>query len=60
MDPMQVSEMARALFRTHGDGAEDEATTRARRFDEAGQLDEAERWRAIRREIGAVREIKRA
>ena len=60
MDPMQISEMARALFRTHGEAAEEEATVRARRFDEAGQTGEAEHWRAIRREIGAVRELKRA
>ena len=57
MDVIKTTEIARALYRTHGDKAEFEAAQCENRFKTAGNHDEAENWRAIR---GSLRRLRGA
>ncbi|WP_109465633.1 hypothetical protein [Albibacillus kandeliae] len=55
MEAMQVSEYARALYRTHGPKAEAEVARKMHECREAGRIEEAEDWSAIRRVISGLR-----
>jgi hypothetical protein len=55
MDVKHVAEYARALYEAHGETAEAEAARRARDCEEAGQTQEAETWRSVRRAITEMR-----
>jgi hypothetical protein len=55
MDVIKNTEIARALYRAHGDKAEIEAAQCENRFKDAGNKDEAEKWRAIRGSIRSLR-----
>lgn len=57
MDTIKITEIARALYRTHGDKAEFEAAQCEKRFKNAGNNDEADIWRAIR---GSIRRMRGA
>jgi hypothetical protein len=57
METSKVAEYARALYEAHGDKAEAEAAQRAKRHEEAGDVKDAETWRAVR---AAIREIRGA
>lgn len=55
MNVIKITEIAQALYRARGDKAEFEATQCENRFKDAGDEDEAENWRAIRRSIRQMR-----
>ncbi|WP_299684694.1 hypothetical protein [uncultured Tateyamaria sp.] len=55
MQPMAVSQHARALYRTHGDKAEAEAAQRARSAEDEGKQAIAADWRKIRASIRQMR-----
>jgi len=55
MKATDIASHARALYNAHGDAAEAEATQRASAADTAGNAEEAEDWRAIRRAIAEIR-----
>lgn len=55
MDVLKKHEIARALFRVHGDKAELEAAQKERAFKTAGNRTEATHWRAIRESIRQAR-----
>jgi hypothetical protein len=55
MDVVKTAELARALYRAHGNKAELEAAQRERAFKEAGNGVEAANWRAIRDSIRQAR-----
>lgn len=57
MEVIKATEIAHALYRTHGDKAEVVAARREKRFKEAGNDNEAANWRAIR---GSVRRMRGA
>jgi hypothetical protein len=57
MDAMKATEIAHALYRTHGDKAEAEAAQRQKRCEAAGDETEAANWRAIR---GSIRRLRGA
>lgn len=57
MDVIKTTEIARALYRAHGDKAEFEAAQCENRFKGSGNEDEVENWRAIR---GSIRRIRGA
>ncbi|MBO6883201.1 MAG: hypothetical protein MRY75_03365 [Marivita sp.] len=57
MDMVKASEIARALYRAHGDRAEAEAAQRENEFTDAGNMDEAAYWRSIR---GSIRQMRGA
>ncbi|ASJ75268.1 hypothetical protein IMCC3135_26065 [Granulosicoccus antarcticus IMCC3135] len=51
----KIAEYARVLYERHGNEAEVEAAQKARQFEEAGNSEEAERWRAVRTAINEMR-----
>ena len=55
MELSEIIEYARALYEAHGDKAEAEAAQKAKQYDEAGNAEEAETWRAIRNAISQLR-----
>ena len=55
MEIAKVTEFARALYNAQGDKAEADAARKAREHEEAGDSNEAEKWRAIRRAISQMR-----
>ena len=55
MDAIKISEYAHALYSSHGDKAEAEASRKMRECEEAGQDDNAKDWRAIRQAIRSLR-----
>jgi hypothetical protein len=55
MEMAKITEYARALYEAHGDKAEAEAAQKARQHEDAGDTEEAETWRAIRKAIGEMR-----
>ena len=55
MDAIKTTEIARALYRAHGNKAEFEAAQCENRFQDAGDEDEADSWRAIRESIRCMR-----
>lgn len=55
LDPLKISEYARALYRAHGNKAEAEAASRLRQSEQTGNQDEAENWRRIRQAISQLR-----
>ena len=55
MEQSKIAEYALALYQAHGDKAEAEAAQKAKRHDEAGDTEEAETWRAIRKAISEIR-----
>ncbi|MCV3272425.1 hypothetical protein [Roseobacter sinensis] len=57
MNVIKTAEIARALYHAHGDKAELEAAQRERTSKEAGNHDEAQRWRTIR---GSIRQLRGA
>lgn len=57
MNTIKVTEMAHALYRSHGDRAELEAAQKENLSKDAGNSDEAARWRAIR---GCIRRLRGA
>lgn len=57
METSKVAEYARALFEAHGDKAEAEAAQKAKHHEDAGDVKEAQVWRAVR---AAIREIRGA
>ncbi len=50
-----VMKYARALYEAHGDKAEAEAAQRARKYQDAGEVEEAEQWRKVRLAINQLR-----
>ena len=54
MNAEQISQLAHALYRAHGDKAEAEAAAKAR---DAGATEEAEDWQAVR---AAIRQLRGA
>ncbi len=57
MGIIKTTEIAHALYRAHGDKAEIEAAQKEQHYKDAGNTDEAEKWRAIR---GSVRQMRGA
>lgn len=55
MEMAKIAEYARALYEAHGDEAEAEAARKARQHEDAGEDDDAETWRAVRRAIAEMR-----
>jgi len=55
MDVIKTTEIARALYRAHGDKAEFEAAQCENRFKASRNEDEVENWRAIRASIRRIR-----
>lgn len=55
MEISKVTEYARSLYDAHGNKAEAEAARKARELEDAGNQEEAETWRAIRRAIAEIR-----
>ena len=55
MEMSEVIEYARALYEAHGDKAEAEAAQKAKQCEEAGEVEEAENWRAVRKAISQFR-----
>lgn len=55
LDPLKISEYARALYQAHGSKAEAEAATRCRQSERVGKREEAETWQSIRRAISQLR-----
>lgn len=55
MEMAKITEYARALYEAHGDKAEAEAAQKARQHEDAGETEEAETWRAIRKATGEMR-----
>ena len=55
MEIAKINEYARALYDAHGDKAEAEAAQKAKQHEDAGELAEAETWRAVRTVIGEIR-----
>ena len=50
-----VADYARALYQAHGDKAEAEAAQKVLAAQEAGETEEAEKWRLIR---GHIKELR--
>ena len=55
MEMTKIAERAQALYDAHGSKAEAEAAQKANAFEEKGDLEAAETWRAIRKAISAIR-----
>lgn len=55
MEMAKITEYARALYDAHGDRAEAEAARKAKEHEDAGDNDQAETWRAVRRAISEMR-----
>lgn len=55
MEMTKITEYARALYEAHGEKAEVEAAQKAKRSEEAGNNEEAETWRAVRKAISHMR-----
>lgn len=55
MQPMAISQHARALYRTHGDKAEAEAAQRERIAAQEGKQTIAADWRKIRAQVRQMR-----
>lgn len=55
MEMTKIAEYARMLYDAHGSKAEAEAAQKARQHDEAGNSEEAETWRAVRKAINEMR-----
>jgi hypothetical protein len=55
MEYIKIAEYARALYEAHGDKAEAEAAQKAKQHEDAGDTEEAETWRAIRKAISDMR-----
>ena len=58
MEISKVAEYARALYNARGDKAEADAAQRAKQHQEAGEVSEAETWRAIRKAISEIRGVR--
>lgn len=57
MEMAKITQYARSLYEAHGDKAEAEAAQKAKALEDAGDMAEAETWRAVQR---AIREIRGA
>jgi hypothetical protein len=55
MEMTKIAEYARALYEAHGDKAEAEAAQKARHFEDAGDAEQAETWRSVRKAIAEMR-----
>jgi hypothetical protein len=55
MKTSEMMEYARALYDAHGDKAEAEAARKAAQHEEAGQSEDAAKWRRIE---AAIREMR--
>ncbi|MFK7964032.1 MAG: hypothetical protein AB8C46_08700 [Burkholderiaceae bacterium] len=55
MEMIKIAERAQALYESHGSKAEAEAAQKSREFEEKGNREAAEAWRAIRKAISAIR-----
>jgi hypothetical protein len=55
MEMTKIAEYARALYDAHGSKAELEAAQKAKQSEEAGDSEEAETWRAVRKAISQMR-----
>lgn len=55
MEMTKIAERAQALYESLGSKAEVEAAQKARQFEENGNREAAETWRAIRKAISAIR-----
>lgn len=55
MEMAKITADAAAFLEAFGDKAEAEATAKIRELEEAGQHEEAETWRAIRRALSVVK-----
>ena len=53
----KIAEYARALYELHGNKAEVEAAQKAKQHEEAGESEEAETWRAVRKAINELRGV---
>ncbi len=53
----KIAEYARALYELHGNKAEVEAAQKAKQHEEAGESEEAETWRAVRKAINEMRGV---
>ena len=53
----KIAEYARALYELHGNKAEVEAAQKANLHEEAGETEEAETWRAVRKAINELRGV---
>ena len=51
----KILECARGLYEAHGNKAEAEAAQKALKYEEAGNSEEAETWRAVRKAINEMR-----
>ncbi len=57
MEMTKIAEYARALYELHGNKAEVEAAQKAKEHEEAGESEEAETWRAVRKAINELRGV---
>ena len=57
MEMKKIAEYARALYELHGNKAEVEAAQKAKQHEEAGESEEAETWRAVRKAINEMRGV---
>ena len=57
MEMKKIAEYARALYEAHGNKAEVEAAQKAKQHEEAGESEEAETWRAVRKAINEMRGV---
>jgi hypothetical protein len=57
MDVIKATEIAHALYRSHGDKAEALAAQREHHYRDAGDSEEATYWRTIR---GSIRQMRGA
>ena len=55
MEMTKIAEYAHALYEAHGSKAELEAAQKAKQSEEAGNSEEAETWRAVRKAISQMR-----
>ncbi|EEX10582.1 conserved hypothetical protein [Ruegeria lacuscaerulensis ITI-1157] len=55
MDALKTAQYARALYSAHGDKAEAEAAQKAREYEAAGNVEEAQNWQAVRASIRQMR-----
>ena len=55
MDAVKTAQYARALYSAHGDRAEAEAAQKMRECEAAGNTQQAQDWKAVRRTIRQIR-----
>jgi hypothetical protein len=55
MDALKTAQYARALYSAHGDQAEAEAAQKMRECKDAGNMQQARDWQAVRQSIRQIR-----